>query len=110
MKLAIIGSRHIKDFDLELVVPKTVTCIISGGAAGIDTIARVYAQKHNIELIEFFPEYYLYGRSAPIIRNKLIAQEADAVLAIWDGVSKGTAFTISFAKKIGKPVTIIQGS
>jgi nucleoside 2-deoxyribosyltransferase len=33
---------------------------------------------------------------------------ADAVLIIWDGCSKGTAFTMNYAKKLDKPVTLIQ--
>lgn len=108
MKLAIIGSRHIQDFDLSLVVPTTTTEIISGGAKGVDTIARHFAQARGLKITEFLPEYSKYGKSAPIIRNKMIVNNADAILAIWDGSSKGTAFTIDFAKKQGKQVIIVK--
>lgn len=108
MKLAIIGSRNIQDFDLSNVVPGNVSTIISGGASGVDSLARTFANKRCLELIEFLPEYNKYGRSAPILRNKLIVNAADSILAIWDGKSKGTAFTIEYARKLNKPVTIIR--
>ena len=108
MKLAIIGSRKIQDFALSLVVPTSTAEIISGGAKGVDTIARRFAEERGIKLTEFLPEYSKYGKSAPIIRNKMIVNNADAVLAIWDGSSKGTAFTIDFAKKQGKQVIIVN--
>lgn len=108
MKLAIIGSRKIQDFDLSLVVPTSTAEIISGGAKGVDTIARRFAEERGIKLTEFLPEYSKYGKSAPIIRNKMIVNNADAILAIWDGTSKGTAFTIDFAKKKGKQVIIVN--
>lgn len=108
MKLAIIGSRNIQDFDLSLVVPTSTAEIISGGAKGVDTIARRFAEERGIKLTEFLPEYSKYGKSAPIIRNKMIVNNADVILAIWDGSSKGTAFTIDFAKKQGKQVIIVN--
>ena len=33
---------------------------------------------------------------------------ADSVLVIWDGVSKGTDYTIKYAKKSGKPITVVK--
>lgn len=108
MNVAIIGSRGIKAFDLTPFVPSSATTIISGGARGIDCIARNFAISNNIPLVEFLPEYDKYARSAPIIRNKKIVNAADLVLAIWDGKSKGTAFTIEFAKKQNKKVVIVS--
>lgn len=108
MKLAIIGSRGVNSFDLTPFIPKSTTEIVSGGAKGVDTIARRFAEERGIKLTEFLPEYSKYGKSAPIIRNKMIVNNADAILAIWDGSSKGTAFTIDFAKKQGKQVIIVN--
>ena len=101
MKVAIIGSRNL-DVDIEKYIPENTTTIISGGAKGIDSLAETYAEKHNIPTIIFEPDYSKYGRKAPIVRNQLIAKEADIVVAIWDGKSKGTAYTINYAQKIGK--------
>lgn len=101
MKVAIIGSRDL-DVDIEKYIPENTTMIISGGAKGIDSLAESYANKHNIPTIIFEPDYSKYGRKAPLVRNQLIAKEADIVVAIWDGKSKGTAYTINYAQKIGK--------
>lgn len=101
MKVAIIGSRNL-DVDIEKYIPENTTMIISGGAKGIDSLAETYANEHNIPTIIFEPDYSKYGRKAPIVRNQLIAKEADIVVAIWDGKSKGTAYTINYAQKIGK--------
>ena len=66
-----------------------------------------YAKQKGLALTEFLPEYDRYGRAAPIVRNKQIVDYADAVIAFWDGKSKGTQSVISYAKKIGKECTII---
>ena len=108
MKLAIVGSRKINDFLIDKYVPQGVTEIVSGGAVGIDTLAREYAIKNNIKFVEFMPEYNLFGRAAPIKRNVKIAEYADEVLAFWDGSSKGTMHTISLFQKLGKKITVIE--
>ena len=107
MKIAIIGSRNIFIDDLENYIPKNVTEIVSGGAKGIDTLAKEYAVKNNIVLTEFLPEYAKFGKAAPLIRNIQIIEYADEVLAFWDGKSKGTKHVIDSCKKLSKKVTVI---
>ena len=51
--------------------------------------------------------YERYGRGAPLKRNESIVEYADAVLAFWDGRSRGTAYVIEYCKKTGKPCTVI---
>ena len=108
MKLLIVGSRSITDFDLEGCVPSETALIISGGANGIDTLAEKYADKHRISKVIIRPEYGKYGRAAPLKRNETIVDMCDEVLVIWDGASKGTKYTVDYANKRGKKVTIIQ--
>ena len=107
MKLLIVGSRSITDFDLTPYIPDDVNVIISGGANGIDTLAERYADKHRISKFILRPQYELYGRGAPLKRNQKMVDMADAVLVIWDGKSSGTQFTINYTKKIGKAITVI---
>lgn len=104
MKLLIAGSRSITDFDLNGHISDDVDLIISGGAKGIDTLAEQYADKNGIEKLIIRPKYEKYGRAAPIRRNEEMVDISDAVLAIWDGKSRGTAYTLEYARKKGKEI------
>ena len=106
MKIAVVGSRGLKVNDLGRYLPAGVTEIVSGGARGIDTCAREYAEKNRIKLTEFLPQYEKYGRSAPLKRNLQIIDYADLVLAFWDGKSKGTKYVIEQCKKQNKEIKI----
>ena len=73
------------------------------------TLFREFAQKHNLNLIEFLPEYDKYPpKIAPLKRNKLIVENCDCLMAFWDGKSRGTKFTLDYAKQLGKPIKIVQ--
>ena len=110
MKLLIVGSRSIADFDLSPYIPKDVDNIISGGACGIDRLAEQYADLHHISKYIMRPRYDLYGRAAPLKRNEQMVDLADAVLIIWDGCSRGTQHTLKYTKKKNKPFTLIQSA
>jgi hypothetical protein len=107
MKLLIIGSRKITDFDLSKYVSEDVDLIISGGAKGIDSLAEIYADEHGIKKLIIHPQYNLYGRAAPIRRNEQMVDVADSVLAIWDGCSKGTKYTVDYAEKKNKATVVV---
>ncbi len=108
MIIAIIGSRNLTVENLGEYLPENVTEIVSGGARGIDTCAKEYALAHSIKLTEFLPEYARYGRGAPLKRNLEIIHYADAVLAFWDGTSRGTKYVIEQCQKQNKPVTVCR--
>ena len=106
MKVAIVGSRtliikNIGDF------LKDCDEIVSGGAKGVDTCAAAYARENGIKLTEFLPEYEKYGRGAPIVRNRQIVDYADKVLVFWNGKSRGSAYVIDYAKKMGKECCVV---
>ena len=107
MKVAVIGSRGLYIANLDKYLPPETTEIISGGAQGIDTCARVYAQLHGLKLTELLPDYAKYGRAAPLVRSRAIVEAADRVLAIWDGQSRGTGYAIGYAGKRGKQMEIL---
>ena len=107
MKLLIVGSRNIEQFDLSKHVPKETELIISGGAKGIDSLAEEYADQHRISKLILRPKYHLYGKAAPIKRNHEMVDIADRVLVIWDGKSRGTYATILYAQKIQKPIDVV---
>lgn len=108
MKLLVVGSRSIKEFDLSSYISEEFDTIISGGAEGIDGLAEQFADAHRLSKYIVRPRYDLYGRVAPIKRNQQMVDLADAVLIIWDGFSKGTHYTLKYAQKQNKPVTLIR--
>ncbi len=108
MKLLIVGSRSITDFDLSPYITSDVDAIISGGANGIDRLAEQHADQHRIPKCIIRPRYELYGRAAPLKRNEEMVDMADAILVVWDGRSKGTQYTLKYGKKKNKPITLVQ--
>lgn len=107
MITAIIGSRNITAFDLSKVVPSEATVIVSGGASGVDALAAKYARAKSLPLVEFKPNYREFGKAAPFVRNRQIIDYCDNVVAVWDGISKGTKYTVDYARKQGKKVKLI---
>lgn len=107
MKLLIAGSRGFSHFDLAPYIPSETELIISGGANGIDRIAEEFADQRKISKLILRPLYDRYGKAAPLRRNQKMVDIADAVLVIWDGSSRGSKYTLEYAKKQGKPVTVI---
>ena len=94
MKIAIIGSRTLSIDNIDSYIPNDVTELVSGGAKGIDTCVKKYADLKNIPITEFKPDYKKYGRYAPLKRNIDIINYSDLVIAIWDGKSRGTLHVI----------------
>ena len=108
MKIAIIGSRNITVEHLERYLPTQADEIVSGGARGIDSCAKKYAEQNGLKITEFLPEYQRYGRGAPLKRNDQIIAYADMVVAFWDGSSKGTKYVIERCRRIGKGVIVYE--
>jgi hypothetical protein len=74
--------------------------IISGGAAGADSLAERYATYWDIQITVVKPDWEKHGKVAGFIRNQeMIDLVPDMVIAFWDGKSKGTADIINRAKK-----------
>ena len=102
-----VVAENLKEYDLEKHIPDGTTMIITGGANGIDTLAEKYADKKHLSKLILRPQYKIYGRYAPLKRNEEMIELCDIVLVIWDGHSKGTKHTISYADKIGKRLILI---
>jgi len=74
----------------------------------IDDLNRIYEKIYSspIKKYIFKPKWQEFGKRAGYIRNQLIINEADKVIAFWDGKSKGTKHSINLAILAGKPVDI----
>ncbi|MBE6704195.1 MAG: hypothetical protein E7583_02935 [Ruminococcaceae bacterium] len=106
MKIAVVGSRGFDRFDISPYIPDSVTEIVSGGAVGVDSIAKDYAISHNIKYTEFPPKYSVEGPIAPLLRNLDIIAYSDLVLVFWDKQSSGSRFVIDCCKRLGVEVRV----
>ena len=114
MKLLICGSRSITSPD---AVANAITefgltpdLVISGGARGVDSSAEVWAKRNGVPCEVIKPDWETHGKSAGVKRNIVMVDKCDAVLAIWDGDSRGTKFTIDYGTKSGKEVFVTYAS
>ncbi len=114
MRVAIVGSRDFTDFEkLEHEILKRISVdkiekVVSGGAKGADTLARLFAEKHQIPFVEFKADWARYGRGAGPLRNTTIIENADIVFAFPTATSRGTHDSIRKAKEMGKIVKVIE--
>lgn len=112
MKILICGSRGINDPALVAhAIEKSgmkPTHIVSGGARGVDTLARFYAQSRGIEFSEYVADWDKYGKRAGYIRNCVMIGAVEAVIAVWDGKSPGTKHSIDYATSRGKEVFVFK--
>ena len=103
----ICGSRSIKNLQLSRYIrPSSCGAIVHGGAVGVDAIAGSWAKANNLETIVYEPNYKIYGKRAPLVRDEEMAEFADVAIAFWDGKSRGTLYTVKKKKKIGRKVII----
>jgi lactate dehydrogenase-like 2-hydroxyacid dehydrogenase len=103
MKTIIAGSRDGITYDDVVKAmekcPWQPTEIVSGKARGVDTIGEQWAKENNIPVVEFPANWKKYGKRAGYLRNEQMAEYADALVAVWDGSSKGTAHMIRIAEE-----------
>ena len=82
--------------------------IVCGCADGADLLGEKYAKEKDY-IIHYYPaNWRLYGKSARMIRNKEMAENAEALIAFWGGESKGTKAMIEIAKNKNLKVRIIN--
>lgn len=114
MKVLICGSRTITDIDLvyramaQANFESRITEITSGGAKGVDTLAERVAKEMKVKLTVVKADWEKYGKRAGPIRNAAMIRMCDAVVAVWDGKSRGTRNTISLAEKARKKCTVYE--
>lgn len=68
-----------------------ITEIVSGGCRGIDLAGEQFASDYAIPVKRFLPDWEHEGKAAGPRRNQLMADYADALILVWDGVSRGSA-------------------
>lgn len=110
MKVIIAGSRGILNYNFVIKAVGSsgfdITEVVSGTARGVDRLGERYARDNNIQLKKFPADWAGYGKGAGFIRNGQMAEYADALIALWDGKSKGTEQMINRAKHEGLKVHV----
>jgi hypothetical protein len=113
MKTIIAGSRGIEDYgavvaavDMARLFGIEVTEVLSGTARGVDRLGERYAAEHGLPCQHFPAPWHRYPRTAGRMRNVQMARRAEALIAIWDGVSPGTAHMIKIAREHGLAVWV----
>ena len=114
--IAVIGSRGFSDYSffaekLEFIISNLQGEFefVSGGCKNsADELIARYCKEKNFKLVEHLPDWEQHKKSAGVIRNKLIINDATHLVCFYDGVSKGTLSSIKMAEKKNIPVKIIQ--
>lgn len=109
MKTIIAGGRDFRDYELlsgrMQEIPWQITEVVSGKAKGADSLGELWAT--NSKPIKQFPaNWKKHGKAAGPIRNTEMAEYADALVAFWDGKSRGTRHMIETAAKKGLYVKV----
>ncbi len=112
MKTIIAGSRNIKRMDQVAYAIEVcgwpVTEIISGNAPGVDKLGELYGHQHGLICKVFKANWNKFGRGAGFRRNVEMAEYAEALVAIWDGQSRGTEHMIDTAIANGLRVYVYR--
>ena len=105
MKVIIAGSRNFKNYNLlklkcdKALSNQTDIEIVSGTAHGADKLGEEYAKEKGYALKQFPADWNAKGKSAGYIRNREMAQYADALICFWDSKSKGAKMMIDLANE-----------
>ena len=116
-RVIVAGGRKFNDYPLlenklnnilsEVCKTHTVH-IVSGRAFGADELGERYANWNDLPIDSYPAEWDKYGKSAGYKRNALMADNADALVAFWDGKSRGTMHMIDLAKSKGLKIRVIN--
>ena len=116
VNIIVAGSRSFNNYELleqklDAILQNLDTQdiqIISGRANGADKLGERYAKEHSIKYLVFNVNWAEHGKRAGVKRNIEMSQVADALIAFWDGKSRGTRHMIDLAKQKGLLVRVIQ--
>ena len=106
--VCICGSRSINYLNLNMYLDKkAIGQIVSGGANGVDTLVEKWAKRNGIEFLAFLPQYEIYGgKYAPLKRDEDMVNYCDELVCFWDGKSKGAKYTMDYALRLSRKITL----
>jgi predicted Rossmann fold nucleotide-binding protein DprA/Smf involved in DNA uptake len=116
-KVIIAGSRGFSNYKLlreqcnKYLREKRKTSnviIVSGHARGADTLGEKYAQDEGFALEIYPAQWDKFGKRAGYRRNEQMAEVADALIAFWDGSSRGTKHMIDIMNEKNLLVRVVE--
>lgn len=121
VKIIVAGSREVEinhanlmnviNVITQIMYQKSVDIniiLLSGMAKGADQIPFAVKEMFPSIIVEEYPaDWVNEGKSAGYKRNIVMADNADILIAVWNGESKGTQHMIDIMNKRGKPVHVV---
>lgn len=112
MKVIVAGSRGIDSYGLVCHAIRfsnlDLSEVVSGTARGVDRLGERYGHESEVPVKQFPADWDKYGKRAGYVRNEQMAEYADALVAIWDGESRGTKNMIELMEARNKPVFVYK--
>jgi hypothetical protein len=110
MRVIVAGSRDVRSPHIVMRAIEAsgfrITELVSGRCRGVDLVAEELARKAGCPVAPFPADWHTHGRAAGPIRNRHMANYADALVAIPTPNSVGTRDMICAMRKLGKPVHV----
>ena len=104
MKVIIAGGRDVTNYELllEAIAESEyhISEVICGGASGADALGERWARENGVPVEKWDADWKKYGNAAGPIRNRQMAKRGHALIALWDGKSRGTKNMIEEATKL----------
>lgn len=113
MRIIIAGTRTSSEAQVRVALQRCpwigfVTAVVSGTARGADQYAEDWAREHHLKIARFPADWTTHGKRAGPVRNKLMSENAEGLVAVWDGTSKGTRSMIQLAQRQGLRIAIYR--
>ncbi len=109
-KFAIVGSRHFPELAQVAGYVASLpagSIVVTGSASGVDAEATRVARERGLSVIRVAASFE-EARDAKVAadRNQKLIDQADVLVAFWDGASTGTRGTVERALDSGKEVHV----
>lgn len=111
MKTIIAGSRTITDYALveQAVIESgfSISEVVSGKEPkGVDCLGELWAHYNHVPVKPFSADWRTHGLAAGPIRNREMAEYAEALILVWDGQSKGSRSMLVMAESKGLKIFV----
>lgn len=112
MRTIIAGSRKgivrqdVEDAMESCPFESQILTVLCGRARGVDIMGQFWAKDRNIPVLIFPADWDRFHKRAGFIRNQQMAENADALVLVWDGKSRGSKDMLQRAERLGLKIHI----